>query len=237
VHRPASSRPVAGFDAGFDMMPCLNLPVDQRSAGSNISAGSISYVHGSPETFQPFTSRWPWNIPDLVPFHSVGDGRAGATPAPPGATGAAPALTDSQREARALLKAMADHLAGLQSFTVVFRDGYDVVQATGQKIEFGETRRITLARPNQLRVEEIARDGRLDLVLFDGKDITAFNADTNLFARAPQPGTVDDALVYFFRDLRMRTPLARLLTTRLPTEWPKRVKPSTTSRVSTSMVY
>ena len=153
-----------------------------------------------------------------------GDGQAGVTAAPPGDTGAAPALTESQREAQALLKAMADHLAGLQSFTVVFRDGYDVVQATGQKIEFGETRRITLARPNQLRVEEIASDGRLDLVLFDGKDITAFNADTNLFARAPQPGTVDDALVYFVRDLRMRMPLARLLTTRLPTEWPKRVK-------------
>jgi hypothetical protein len=133
-------------------------------------------------------------------------------------------LTESQREARALLKAMADHLAGLQSFTVVFRDGYDVVQATGQKIEFGETRRITLARPSQLRVEEIASDGRLDLALFDGKDITVFNADTNLFARAPQPGTIDDTLVYFVRDLGMRMPLARLLTTRLPTEWPKRVK-------------
>ena len=152
------------------------------------------------------------------------DGQTGSTAAPPGATDPVSELTVSQREARALLKAMADHLAGLQSFTVNFRDGYDVVQATGQKIEFGETRRITLARPNQLRVEEIASDGRLDLALFDGKDITVFNADTNLFARAPQPGTVDDALVYFVRDLRMRMPLAKLLTTRLPTEWPKRVK-------------
>ena len=151
------------------------------------------------------------------------EGQTGATAAAPGATGAAPALTESQREARALLKAMADHLAGLQSFTVNFRDGYDVVQSTGQKIEFGETRRITLARPNQLRVEEIASDGRLDLTLFDGRDITVFNADTNLFARAPQPGTVDDTLVYFVRDLRMRMPLARLLSTRLPNEWPKRV--------------
>jgi hypothetical protein len=151
------------------------------------------------------------------------DAQTGANVAPPGATGAAPALTESQREAQALLKAMAEHLAGLQSFTVNFRDGYDVVQSTGQKIEFGETRRITLARPNHLRVEEIASDGRLDLVLFDGKDITVFNADTNLFARAPQPGTVDDTLVYFVRDLHMRMPLARLLSTRLPSEWPKRV--------------
>ena len=119
---------------------------------------------------------------------------------------------------------MANHLAGLQSFTVAFRDGYDVVQSSGQKIEFGETRRITLARPSQLRVEEIASDGRLDLALFDGKTITVFDADTNVFAQTPQPGTVDEALVYFVRDLRMRMPLARLLTSRLPSEWPKRVQ-------------
>ena len=118
---------------------------------------------------------------------------------------------------------MANHLAGLQNLSVSFRDGYDVVQSSGQKVEFGETRRITLARPNQLRVEEIASDGRLDLALFDGKNITVFDGDSNVYASTPQPGTVDDALVFFVRDLRMRMPLARLLSSRLPSEWPKRV--------------
>ena len=97
------------------------------------------------------------------------------------------------------------------------------MQSSGQKVEFGETRRITLARPNQLRVEEIASDGRLDLALFDGKNITVFDGDSNVYASTPQPGTVDDALVFFVRDLRMRMPLARLLSSRLPSEWPKRV--------------
>jgi hypothetical protein len=147
-----------------------------------------------------------------------------ATVAQPDKSAAAAPQTESQREATALMAAMASHLAGLQSFSVEFRDGYDVVQSSGQKIEFGETRRITLSRPNQLRVEEIASDGRLDLALFDGKTITVFDADTNVFARTPQPGTVDDALVYFVRDLRMRMPLARLLSSRLPSEWPKRVR-------------
>ena len=160
----------------------------------------------------------------FAPHAFSGDDPAKAAAVQPGATVAASAQTDSQRQATALLTAMANHLAGLQSFTVAFRDGYDVVQSSGQKIEFGETRRITLARPNQLRVEEIASDGRLDLALFDGKTITVFDADTNVFAQTPQPGTVDDALVYFVRDLRMRMPLARLLTSRLPSEWPKRVQ-------------
>ena len=115
-----------------------------------------------------------------------------------------------------LLQGMAQYLAGLQAFTVNFRSGYDVVQTTGQKIEFGESRRVTMARPDRLRVEEVASDGTRDLALFDGKTVTVMNADSNAYAQAPQPGSVDDALVYFVRDLRMRMPLALLFTTRLP---------------------
>lgn len=134
------------------------------------------------------------------------------------------AITESQREAMTILTAMANNLASLKSFTVMFRDGYDVVQSTGQKIEFGDTRTITLSRPSQLRVEEISSDGTSDLTLFDGKNVTVLNAEDNVFAQAAQPGSIDDTLVYFVRDLKMRMPLARLLTTRLPVDLSKRVK-------------
>jgi hypothetical protein len=146
--------------------------------------------------------------------------------APGNVTGgnAAAATTESQREASAILAAMGKYLAGLQSFTCSVRAGYDVVQSTGQKIEFGETRRVTMDRPNRLRVEEVSSDGASDLALFDGRNVTVFNADAGVFARAPQPGSVDDALVYFVRDLRMRMPLALLMTTRLPSELAQRVK-------------
>ena len=161
----------------------------------------------------------------MLPLPALSRDDTKASPAsPPASQAPAPQpLTESQQRATALLAAMANHLAGLQNLSVSFRDGYDVVQSTGQKVEFGETRRITLARPNQLRVEEIASDGRLDLALFDGKNITVFDGDSNVYASTPQPGTVDDALVFFVRDLRMRMPLARLLSSRLPSEWPKRV--------------
>lgn len=134
------------------------------------------------------------------------------------------AVTESQREAMTLLAAMANNLASLKSFTVVFRDGYDVIQSTGQKIEFGETRRITLSRPNQLRVEEISSDGAMDLTLFDGANVTVLKADSKVFAQTAQPGTIDDTLVYFVRDLKMRMPLARLLMTGLPADLPRRVR-------------
>src|SRR5512143_386269 len=125
------------------------------------------------------TSRWmrsltvPFNFPLLIAAVLLATPAVGADVAATGAAATAqgnaalPATTESQREAAAILKRMAEYLAGLQSFTCTSRAGYDVLQATGQKIEFGETRQITMARPNRLRVEEVASDGVRDLALFD----------------------------------------------------------------------
>jgi hypothetical protein len=115
------------------------------------------------------------------------DQKAGAATVTTSGAAAPAVITESQREAAALLDRMATYLAGLQSFTVTFRAGYDVVQATGQKIEFGETRHVTMARPNQLRVEEVASDGNRDLALFDGRNMTVMNADSGVFPRQRSP--------------------------------------------------
>jgi hypothetical protein len=142
---------------------------------------------------------------------------------PPAAASKPPAPTESQREAAAILQGMVNYIGGLKAFTVTSRHAYQTLQSTGQMIEFGETRRVSLARPDRLRVEEVSSDGRKDLALFDGKSITMFNADDGVYAQAPQPGSVDDALVYFVRDLRMRMPLAQLLSTRVRTDLPELV--------------
>jgi len=136
--------------------------------------------------------------------------------APPAA--ATTESTESQREARALLKSMAEYLAGMEYFRCTSTNGYETVQANGQKVEFGETREIFLARPNRLRVEEVSSDGVSDLTLFDGRQITAVSAGFNVYAQAPQPPSLEDALVYFVRDLRMRAPLALLLSTHVRTD-------------------
>jgi hypothetical protein len=153
----------------------------------------------------------------LLTTPAVGADQHGpASAGTPGEVAAAPATTESQREAAALLEGMAGYLAGLESSSVTFRAGYDVVQSTGQKIEFGETRRVVLSRPDRLSVEEVSSDGTRDRVVFDGRNVSVLDADNNVYAQAPQPGKIDDALAYFVRELRMRMPLALLLTTRLP---------------------
>jgi hypothetical protein len=138
--------------------------------------------------------------------------------------GNALAADQPQPDAAAILRGMADYLAGLKTFSCTYRNGYEVLQPSGQMIEFGETRRVSLARPDRLRIEEVSSDGTRDLALFDGKLMTVYNADAGVYAQVPQPGSIDDALVYFVRDLHMRMPLAQLLSSHLGNELPALVK-------------
>ena len=91
-------------------------------------------------------------------------------------------------QARTLLMHMADTLAGAKSFSVTITDGYDVVQDSGQKIEFGDTRQVIVSRPNNLRVDVETRSGDKTQILFDGTALTQFSPEENVFARAARPG-------------------------------------------------
>jgi hypothetical protein len=145
-------------------------------------------------------------------------------PAPGTKAPAAAAVTESQAEASAILMRMAEFLGGTQRFSVSIRGGYDAVQKSGQKIEFGEMRTVTLSRPDRLRVEGERSGGAKTLTVFNGKEIVLIDAASNVYATAPQPGGVDDTIVHFVRDLGMRLPLAVLLVSQLPAELKDRVR-------------
>jgi hypothetical protein len=132
--------------------------------------------------------------------------------------------SDSRQRGREVMLRMATYLASLEHFSVRVRGGYDAVQDDGRKVQFLETRAITMARPNQLRAEETRSDGRNNLVLFDGARITVVDGDARVFAQAEQPGGVDDSIIYFLHDLQMRLPLAPLLTTHFPAELAEHLK-------------
>jgi hypothetical protein len=102
------------------------------------------------------------------------------------------------------------------------RSGYDAIQADGQRIEFGERRRILMQRPDKLRVDVERSDGERGTVVFDGRWITAFKPVENVYARVEKPGNLDQALVFMVRDLRATLPLARMFTTGFPVDLDKR---------------
>ncbi|HTP60647.1 MAG TPA: DUF2092 domain-containing protein [Burkholderiales bacterium] len=136
----------------------------------------------------------------------------------------AAAPVQSQAEAREILMRMAAYLGGAQAYSVSLRAGYDVMQKSGQKVEFNETRKIILARPDKLRVEIERSDGTKTLVVFNGKEIVLVDAARNVYATSRQPGSIDDSVVYFVKDLGMRLPLGVMLMSRMPAEFEARVK-------------
>lgn len=149
-------------------------------------------------------------------------GEAGAQQSAPARK--APTETESQTRARAILTRMAEHLAGAQAFSVSLRGGYDAVQRSGQKIEFGESRKLVVSRPDRLRIEGEDSDGDKSLTVFTGKEIVLIHPADNAYAVAPQPAGLDNTIVHYVRDLGMRLPLAMMLVSQLPAELKARVR-------------
>ncbi len=127
-------------------------------------------------------------------------------------------------EALAMLQRMAERLAQAKGFSVSIRSGYDVVQETGQKIEFGEERRVMLERPGGLRVEAEQSDGDRRVILFDGQTISVLDPDQNVYAQVEKKGNLDDALRYLVRDLQVRVPLALMFATTFPADLERRIE-------------
>ena len=119
---------------------------------------------------------------------------------------------------------MARFLAGAQNFQTTVRMGYDVLQDSGQKIEFGERHRVTIARPDRLRAEILKSSGEEGLVLFDGRRITAHNTTHGVYAQTDKPGRLEAVLDYFLNDLGMRLPLALMFRSDFPEEMAQRLK-------------
>jgi hypothetical protein len=140
----------------------------------------------------------------------------------PAAAKAAPVAP--QADAEAILMGMAQFLSRTPRFGVKVRSAYDVVQASGEKIEFGEHRTLIVSRPDHLRVEVEQSDGDRNLVVFDGQTISVASHPRNVYAQASTPGDLDQAIRYFIRTLNMRLPLALLLVSDLPAELGRRVQ-------------
>lgn len=134
-----------------------------------------------------------------------------------------PASSDSENP-QLYFSRMADFISGARQFQISMKIGYDVVQESGQKVEFSERRRITIARPDRLRVEIAKSNGEKGLVLFDGKKITVYSQTHHVYAEVEKPGNIEDALVHLLRDLKMRMPLALMLSANFPEEMEKRLE-------------
>jgi hypothetical protein len=175
--------------------------------------------------------RWKWMIGVMTAALLAGCAQTGQGPVKAAVQEPAvpaqvqvPAPPAEKPEAMAVLKNMAEYLSSAGKFSVKVSAGYDVVQDSGQKLEFGEVRETTLVRPNQLRVETTESDGDRNLFIFDGTTISYSHGAQKVYATASAAGTLDDAVKYFVQKLRMRVPLALMYVSNMAEEFEQRVE-------------
>lgn len=131
---------------------------------------------------------------------------AGTAPAPP-----EPAIPKIDPEAVELLDASATFLASQQSLSLTSETSYEVLQRSGQMIEFGSIRKAKLKRPNKLRIITEDREGEQSGAIYNGQEFSIFDIDENVYATVSHTGDIDDAFEYITEELDTPIPLADFL--------------------------
>ncbi|MBD9624905.1 DUF2092 domain-containing protein [Ensifer sp. ENS06] len=123
--------------------------------------------------------------------------------APPGAMA-------GEAEGRSLLKAMSDYLASQKAISFTYDSNLEVVTREHQKLLLASSGKIDLGRPDKLRAKRFGGFANVEMV-FDGKTVTLFGKDTNLYTQLEVPGTVEHLVDEMREKLRKPVPGADLL--------------------------
>lgn len=126
---------------------------------------------------------------------AIGATGAWAAGAPKKAKGQAapPAVGVIEPRAVEILKAMSDRLSAARSLSFRAVASYESPSNYGPPLVYLTDSRVTLARPDRLRVVTVA-DGPRAEFYYDGKTMSAYAPEEKLLASAPAPATIDEML-------------------------------------------
>jgi hypothetical protein len=110
-----------------------------------------------------------------------------------------------------ILRKATQFLEALPSFEVEGTQVYDVVQASGDKIQFSARRRTLVRRPDRVYVETQFDDDSAHQAWYDGSKLLRYTPSANTYTEIPAPGTIDEMLDYLELELGVALPLADLL--------------------------
>ena len=113
-------------------------------------------------------------------------------------------------EADKLLRAMADYLSGLQSFTVQNFAVDEMALKTGEKIQATSDSDIAVQRPNHIRNTQRGAGGGLGL-WYDGKKMTVACKENNSYESVDAPADIDGAIDKLRKHFKVDAPGADLL--------------------------
>lgn len=117
-----------------------------------------------------------------------------------------------EADAKKLLKAMSDYMGSQKAISFGFDATLEVVTKDEQKLALASSGAVTLNRPGKIRA---TRDGgHADVeMLFDGKTLTLFGNNANLYTQIEIPGTVDNLVDELREKYHRPLPAADLLVT------------------------
>ena len=119
--------------------------------------------------------------------------------------------SDVDEEALTILKKATDYLTGLKHFTFKAVEAKDVIQESGQKLNFASTLEVAIRRPNQLFGSWIRDDGTVRQYWYNGKTLTIYEDAENVFGQVQVPDTIDEMFDYMETVMESSQPLADLL--------------------------
>lgn len=103
-----------------------------------------------------------------------------------------------EADAKRLLKAMSDYLAAQNALSFEFDASLEVVTKDDQKLALASSGVVALKRPD--KIHSMRAGGFADVEMyFDGKTLTLFGKNKNLYSQIDLPGTVD----HLIDELRM----------------------------------
>lgn len=115
-----------------------------------------------------------------------------------------------EAQAKTLFKAMSDYLAAQQAISFAYDSTLEVVTDQEQKLGLASSGTLTLNRPDKLHATRTGGFANVEMV-YDGKTLTMLGKNANAFAKAEEPGTIDQLVDVLRKKYHRPVPAADLL--------------------------
>ncbi|HEX4736595.1 MAG TPA: DUF2092 domain-containing protein [Allosphingosinicella sp.] len=117
---------------------------------------------------------------------------------------------ESDKNARALLKAMSDYLAAQQVISMSYDSVFEVVTNEHQKLQIATSGTVELSRPDKIRTTRKSGFSDTEMV-YDGKTVSFLGKGQNAYMQTEAPGTIDTLIDQLRDKFHRQLPGADLL--------------------------
>ncbi len=115
-----------------------------------------------------------------------------------------------EADAKKLLKAMSDYMAAQKAISFGFDATLEVITKDNQKLALASSGTVTLNRPDKIRATRAGGHADVEM-LFDGKTLTLFGNNANLYTQISVPGTIDNLVDVLREKYKRPLPAADLI--------------------------